>query len=108
MSLQFETVSTERPLDERMLNRIQVNWKTLLELIALEGGLVAMLYARNCITKCQKQLIEGAGDNNQINNILLYIMSPKSVTDFNRFVDYLSETGHEHIVAMLLNQDAVK
>ena len=97
-----------RPLDEPVLNRIQVHWTTLTELITLEGGLIAKLYARNCITNIQRQLIEAAGADSRKNDKLLEIMSRKSVANFNYFVLCLQDTQQGHVAAFLLNQDAGK
>ena len=78
----------------------------LLELITLEGGFVAKLYATDCITNFQRQSIEAAGDHVKMNSRLLHIMLRKSVANFNRFIDCLSETGQGHVAAMLLTKDA--
>ena len=97
-----------RPLDDQVLNRIKANWSALTQLISLEYGLLAELYARNCITNFQKQSIEGAGVSVMMNNRLLEIMSRKSVADFNQFVDCLEETQQGHVAAILLTEDAGK
>ena len=95
-----------RPLDVQQLKRIKVNWPSLSGLITLDGGLVAELYARSCITTFQKESIEGAGLRVEMNNKLLQIMSRKSVADFNHFVECLQETQQGHVAAMLLTEDA--
>ena len=85
-----------------------MNWTSLAELIALEGGLLDMLYAKHCITHIQRVSIEGAGNYIKKNKRLLEIMSRKSLADFNRFVDYLKETQQGHVAAYLLSEDAGK
>ena len=97
---------TVRPLDEQLLNRIEVNWTSLTELITLEGGLVAELYAKSCITNIQRKSIQSAGNDVDQNKRLLEIMSRKSVADFNRFVECLQKTQQGHVAAILLTQDA--
>ena len=97
---------TMRPLDDKQWNRIQVNWTSLSELIALEGGLVAELCAKNCVTNFQKQSIEGAGLSLQMNIKLLEIMSRKSVSEYNRFIGCLQQTQQGHVAAILLTEDA--
>ena len=106
--MQFETDSTERPLDERTLKRLKANWKTLLELITLEGGLVAELYAKKCITNLQRLSIEGAGDVVKMNTRLLHIMLRKSVSNFNCFIECLIETQQRHVAYILLKENAGK
>ena len=108
LAIWSEENGTMRPLDERVLNRIKTNWSTLTEFITLEGGLVAELYANNCITKRQKQLIEAAEVDVDKNDRLLQIISRKSVANFNRFVEYLQDTQQGHVAALLLNEDAGK
>ena len=88
------------------MNRILVHWTTLTELITLEGGLVAVLYARNCITYIQKKSIESAENDFENNKRLLEIMSRKSVADFNRFIECLQDTQQGHVAALLLYSDA--
>ena len=95
-----------RPLDDRLLTRVTVNWTSLTELITLEGGLLATLYAKNCITYIQRKSIESAGNDIDQNKRLLEIMSKKSVAVFNRFIEYLQETQQGHVAAILLNEDA--
>ena len=95
-----------RPLDERQLSRVKVNWTSLAELITLEGGLVAKLYSRNCVTYIQRKSIESLGNDVDQNKRLLEIMLRKSVAVYNRFVECLQETQQGHVAAMLLNQDA--
>ena len=87
------------------MNRIKAKKTQLIELITLEGGLVAKLYAKHCITRFQKQSIEGAGVDDQRNDRLLEIMSRKSISDFNRFISCLQETQQGHVAAILLTDD---
>ena len=94
-----------QPLDETVLNRLKVHWIALTELITLEGGLVAKLYAKNCITSIQKKSIESIDDDVKKNIRLLEIMSRKSVANFSRFITYLQETQQGHVAALLLQQD---
>ena len=97
-----------RPLDDQQLNRIKANWPSLTELITLEGGLLAKLYAIECITKIQKKSIESAGDDVDQNERLLEIMLRKSVADFNRFIECLQDTQQGHVASYLLTEDAGK
>ena len=97
-----------RPLGDQQLNRIKVNWPSLTQLITLEGGLVAELYAINCITNIQKKSIESAGNDVDQNKRLLEIMSRKSVADFNRFIECLQDTQQGHVASCLLTEDAGK
>ena len=91
-----------------MLNRIKVHWTTLTELITLEGDLIDKLYAKNCITNIQRQLIEAAEVDAKKNSRLLEIMSRKSVADFNFFVEFLQDTQQGHVAAILFYEDAGK
>ena len=99
---------SERPLDKGLLNRIQVNWATLTELISLEDGLLDMIYAKRCITNAQRLSIEGAGDYLKKNKRLLEIMSRKSLADFNHFVVCLQDTQQGHVASFLLSENAGK
>ena len=94
-----------RPLDETVLNRIKLHWTTLTEIITLEGGLVAKLYAKNCISNIQRKSIESVDDGVKKNKRLLEIMSRKSAADFNRFIICLQETQQGHIAGLLLQED---
>ena len=97
-----------RPLDDRVLNRIKVNVTVLTQLIALESGLVAELYAKRSVTNFQKQAIEGSGVSVQIIKRLLDTMSRKSVFDFNHFLSLLQDTQQGNVAAFLLKEDAGK
>ena len=101
-----ENNGTMRLLDVQVLNRIQVHWTTLTELITLDGGLVANLYAKNCITNRQRKSIEAGEDDPKKNDRLLEIMSRKSVANFNLFVKCLQDTQQGHVAALLLNHDS--
>ena len=96
------------PLDDQQMNRIEVNWPSLIQLITLEGGLLAELYASECITIVQRKSIESAGNDVDQNKRLLEIMSRKSVADFNRFIECLQNTQQGHGASYLLTEDAGK
>ena len=91
-----------------MLNRIKVNWSTLTELVPVEGGLLAKLCAKNCITKHQKQLIEAAVVDTNKKDRLLQIISRKSVAGFKHFLECLQDTQQGHVAANVLYMDAGK
>ena len=95
--------STERPLNEELLRTLRVNWDTLTELINLDSGIVSKLYAKECISRRQKEFIEAGTDYTNRSERLLQIMSRKCIANFNHFVDSLSETKQGHIAEILLN-----
>ena len=97
-----------RPLGDQLLTRVEVNWPSLTQFITLEGGLLAELYAKNCITSIQRKSIQSAGDDVDQNERLLEIMSRKSVADFNCFIECLQNTQQGHVASYLLTEDAGK
>jgi len=93
-----EAGGTIRPLDDERLKRIKS--KPLIEMIEWDSGLLAELFADDCITRLQKMSIESLQGALRSER-LLQIMSCKSIADYNKFRNCLMETGQHHIENML-------
>ena len=81
--------------------RIRVNWNTLTDLIDVEHGLLLVMYDKECLTRRQKERIQGEALSFRKNELLLEIMTRKSSTTFNKFLDCLKETQQSHVVTLL-------
>ena len=90
---------TMRPLDDKQVKRISLNWKFLVERIQWDR-LLAELYAHNCITEIQFGFINEHPEKVR-NEHFLKLLSCKSIAEFNKFMSCLANTGQRHLVALL-------
>jgi len=93
-----EAGGTMRPLDDERLKRIKS--KQLIEMIEWNSGLLAELFADECITVLQMRSIKSL-QNESRSERLLQILSCKSIAEYNKFGNCLKKTGQPHIETIL-------
>lgn len=93
-----------RPLDKVLVERLRANWQELAAVLVSEGGMVGEMYAKGCVSRYQRLVIEEQLTS-QRNKKLLEIMSRKSVEAFDIFVECLQGTN-QHPVLYLFNHTA--
>ena len=78
-------------LNDQQLSGTIANFNGLLDLIEPRHGLVAKLYAVGVITRSHKDYIEAGDRDYKVNKRLLKMLMRRSVADFNKFLECLSE-----------------
>jgi hypothetical protein len=95
------------PVNEVQRSRLARSRSALIKLIDISHGLVARMYAADCITWRQKDFIEAASSQSQRNMRLLDILERGSQSDFNKFLKCLDTTKQKHICRFLTTDSAI-
>jgi Caspase recruitment domain len=98
---------SEKPLNDETKTRLTKNYAKLAELIDTKHNLLAELLARDSISSRQKQYIESADSQANINRRLLDILRRGSENDFNKFIACLKKTGQEHVANVLMKDGVI-
>jgi hypothetical protein len=96
---------SDEPLSCEKKSLLESLHSKLIELID-SGYLLYKLMAADCFSPRQNQYIESALSPDDRNSRLLDILKRGSESDFNKFIECLSETGQKH-VASILREDSV-
>jgi|SRR6218665_280375 len=81
--------------------RIRQNYDWLTDNLDSESGLLAILYAKEVLSRREYAQIVPEKDQFAKTEMLLTIISRKSVQDFTEFVSALKETSQGHIASRL-------
>ena len=87
-------------MSAEQLHKIVVNAPFLEACIDSDSGLLAALYARQCITRQQKEYLSESRRSER-NSALLDILSRRSAAHFVSFIETLNELGQTHIARVL-------
>ena len=82
-------------------SKIEDNLPFLERCIDSDSGLIVALYARKCITRQQKNYIDGIPSHDR-NSALLDILCRRSAADFIAFIEILNDLGQKHIASVLV------
>jgi len=66
-----------------------------------ESGLISLLYQQNVFTVREKERMFCVNGTVQKNELLLGLLSKKSPTDFEKFLEALGESGQGHLIKRL-------
>ena len=73
----------------------------LSEKMDTENGLISLLYQQNVLTVREREAIFGLSNTFQRNEILLGMLSKKSLEDFKTFLNALDASGQGHLTKKL-------
>jgi hypothetical protein len=90
-------------LSKRQRKNLEMNRRTLTEIITSVDGLIDALHDRGCITSRQRQVLERTGSASGQTDKLLQLLSRKSFADVERFIGCLPEAVR-HRVLCLMNE----
>lgn len=95
-----------RPLNEKRIKRIKVNYAVLVELIDTREVL-SFLVAEKCITRRQHEFIKNTSSATQSNQRLLDIILKGSESDYEKFIECLNWSEQRHVCRILDEEVAV-